>query len=150
MWYMYSLSMIRNTSLQYQTISIVFLKPEESHIQVKMDVSAFTLKTRWIERDIKWHSNTSVPEPRDLSGLYPITPNDPQLTDRSLRTPINWLSKMCRINGLTTTVCESWSSGWRWSRPPPMPAHNTPPLLCFLVRYCHKSVSRTFEGIVFH
>lgn len=63
----------------------------------------------------------------DQSGLYPITSNGPQLTDHSLRTPINWLSKMCRINGLTTTVCESWSSGWRWGGPPPMPAHNTPP-----------------------
>lgn len=63
----------------------------------------------------------------------PFTPSpqtassSPQLTDHSLRTPINWLSKMCRINGLTTPVCESRSSGWRWGRPPPMPAHNTHP-----------------------
>lgn len=64
----------------------------------------------------------------DLRALYPLTPNALlQLTDHSLRTPINWLSKMCRINGLMTPVCESWSCGWRWGKPPPMPAHNTHP-----------------------
>lgn len=59
-----------------------------------------------------------------LGGSEPFTPDDSLLRPSTHRSPsrstlINWLSKMCRINGLTTPRLQCWSSGLRLGKPRP-------------------------------
>lgn len=72
-------------------------------------------------------SNTSVTDCKWVHKSFggvgtAFTPNDPLLRPSTHRSPsrstlINWLSKMCRINGLTTPRLQSWSSSLRLGKP---------------------------------